>query len=73
MKPLPFLLAAATLTLAGCNHDQGRVDAALPPPLPAAEPVAALPQPPPAPAKAAAPDPEPTPQELAAWNAKVPK
>jgi hypothetical protein len=75
MKSLSLLIAAAALALAGCNHDKGQTDAAIPPALtaPAPEPVAALSAaPPPAPVKAE-PAPEPTPQEIAAFNAKVPK
>jgi pilus assembly protein CpaC len=79
MKSLTFLLAAAALLLAGCSRDQGHADAAIPPTLasaPAPEPAAAPPQgtvATPAPAKTAEPDPEPTPQEIAAFNARVPK
>jgi hypothetical protein len=76
MKSLPILLAAAALVLVGCKRDTGHTDAAVPPTMTAPEPdqVASLPQAPkPAPAKVAEPDPEPTPQEIAAFNARVPK
>jgi len=75
MKSLTLLLAAATLALAGCSHDKGQTDAAIPPALsaPAPEPVAALPAPPPPATVKPEPAPEPTPQEIAAFNAKVPK